>query len=468
VGWVCRRAGAGGLVGTMRAMTQVFGQSGRERAERGEARLAMLAEMMATLSRATRPREALDIFFDTMRKLWGVRTYIGLSTAGLDAGHYRVVRHMTDDGRELVAALDFGEAELRLPVRAGGFLGRVCQSSSPQLFAALDEAADPVLGDALAGMCCGMAVPMYEDGEVTRWAILLEREPDAFDADDLEQFLLRANLITVTLRNIHAAAEVRAAHERTQKEIDQIARIQRALLPAELPTIPGLRLAASYAAYDRAGGDLYAFHEGLREPDADESAPVPGWAILIGDVSGHGPAAAVVMAMLHSILHAFPGRPTGPADVLSFANRHLCAKQIDDAFVTAFLAFYDPNTRRMSYAAAGHPPPLWRKPQPDGGVIIDTLDGGRSLPLGIAADAAYTEAAITLAPGQTLALYTDGIPETRCPTGEFFGTDGLTAALRACSGGARCLVDTLDRTLRAHESGARPTDDQTLVAIEVV
>ena len=92
--------------------------------------------------------------------------------------------------------------------------------------------------------------------------------------------------------------------------MEQIARIQRALLPDQLPNIPGVQLATSYSTFDVVGGDLYDF-TALHRNGNDQR-----WALLIGDVSGHGPAAAVVMAMFHAILHTYPLDPHGPGEVL--------------------------------------------------------------------------------------------------------------------------------------------------------
>src|SRR5262249_36575182 len=126
--------------------------------------------------------------------------------------------------------------------------------------------------------------------------------------------------------------------------------------PQELPEIPGLKAAASYRTLGDAGGDLYDFVPLGQRVGSDGTDH--RWAVLIGDVSGHGASAAVVMAMLHSILHAFPHRPVGPAEVLTYANKHLCAKRIGNVFATCILCFYDPDTRALTYARAGHPPAI--------------------------------------------------------------------------------------------------------------
>src|SRR5690606_10032083 len=99
---------------------------------------------------------------------------------------------------------------------------------------------------------------------------------------------------------------------------------------------------------------------------------------------------------------------------------------------------------------------------------IAALDAVGGVPLGVLPDPGYGEATVELAPGQTLALYTDGITETRGPDGTYFGVDGVRRAMSACSGEAQCLVDTLHRHVRAHEAGLGPQDDQAVLAVRLV
>ncbi len=430
----------------------------------------MLLEMMAALSRTREPEAALDIFFDTMRRMWGIKGYIGLSCGGLGSGGYRLLRHKDAEGHDLVPGLALRDDVSSARTYSGGWLGEVCGSGVPRLFRDLHVPYDPVLRDRIAAYRTAVAAPIYDGGRIDRWAILFDGDPDAFTEESLEQLVLRANLIGVVIQNLRNVALLEKAHAQIQREVERIAQIQRALLPAAVPEIDGLRIAASYETFDRAGGDIYSFHNldnlhASGQVPADSQAPC---AIFIGDVSGHGPAAAVVMAMVHAILQAYPTRPERPSDVLRHANRHLIAKQIDASFVTAFLAFYDPTTRRLSYSAAGHPPPLWRRPASNGTTEVVPLNGVLGFPLGVVDEPGYDDSHVTLAPGQTLAFFTDGITEARNSAGGFFGNRGVEAALRRCSGEASCLVSTLTNALKSFEQGGRPHDDQTLIAIEVV
>ena len=172
------------------------------------------------------------------------------------------------------------------------------------------------------------------------------------------------------------------------------------------------------------------------------------------------------MAMVHSILHAYPVNPAGPGEVLAHVNRHLCAKRIEESFVTAFLGFYEPETRRMVYASAGHNPPLLKAFPHQGDP--ERLDAVGELPLGIMPDVQYSEAETRLVPGHSLILYTDGIIDACRADGLPFGLDGIEHSLIACTGAPDCAIDHIRKALAAHQQNVRPDDDQTMVVVQAV
>ena len=138
-------------------------------------------------------------------------------------------------------------------------------------------------------------------------------------------------------------------------------------------------------------------------------------------------------AIVHSILHAYPREPSGPAELLRHVNRHLCAKRIECSFVTAFLAFYQAATRELVYARAGHNPPLLLSGREAGGA-------GRARGAGRCDRLAawhrrgcdLQRGATDLAEGQMVLLNTDGITEAKAPDGEQFETQGIEAASANC------------------------------------
>lgn len=430
-------------------------------------RLPILTELVSQLSEATDPADVLHAFGEGWSRLVGRTGYISLSCRGLEPGQYRVTRQVLDDDFARQKIKDVWQTYRDLPIHTEGLLGMIVQRGRPLIIQDLDVTDDPVLGDGLAGYVSLAAQPLFDGGKILNWAISLSNDPSIHHEQELEDGLLRANLIGGTVKHVQTAKKLRLAHQRIKDEVERIANIQQALLPDKLPDIPGVSIAAKYHTYDQAGGDMYSFHALGTGLGRTSKTPDGRWAILIGDVSGHGPAAAVVMAMVESMLASYPMTPDTTGQVFDYLNKHLCAKRIYDTFVTAFHALYDTNTRTLTYSRAGHPPALWRKPSSNGHVELEELDAVGGLPLGIMPAETYEDATVTLEPGQTLTLYTDGIPETRSPDGAFFGTPGIINALRACSGEADCAVDTVMQHVRKHEAGGRPQDDQTLVVMRV-
>jgi sigma-B regulation protein RsbU (phosphoserine phosphatase) len=427
-------------------------------------RIGVLTRMMEEIGRLSDPLEAFTTFSQGMRLAFENVTVAQLSTVGLPPGQFRVFGARSADGVSHVAATDPWDYR-KLPVHAQGFFADLVRAGSPCIVQELDLANDPVLGSVYPTCRSLIATPILVPDLPVNWLVVLDEAPDAFKLEHLEELIMRTNLAGALIRGLQASQELAAANLRISRELEQIARIQKTLLPNQLPEIPGLTIAAHYETFDQAGGDLYDFArmEGDPTTDADDR-----WAILIADASGHGPAAATVCAIVHSILHAYPQEPSGPAELLGHVNRHLCAKQIESSFVTAFLAFYQAATRELVYARAGHNPPLLvSPPNAAGGRTVErVLKDACGLPLGIDADAPFNEHRLTLAPGQIVLLYTDGITEAKDPAGELFGIEGIEQALADCDDGAQAVVHCLTNAVRRHQGPREAGDDQTILVLE--
>lgn len=430
----------------------------------GSTRIPVLMQMVAALSRAKDPKEVLRAFADGFEELYGRQGYISLSTRGLDPGEYKITRLLTEEVSTHIDEPDPWRDWDAMQVHTGGFLGGLIRKAYPEVIHHLDVRDDPVLGDIIADFGSLMAIPLFDEGEPLNWAISLRKDPRGFSVQELEEAILRSNLGGATVKNTMINQRLRKANEHIRREVEQIAAIQRSLLPSEMPEIDGLTISASYETYDQAGGDYYDFIPlgcGVGGC-ADPSGP---WGIVIADAAGHGPAAAVLMAMLHAILHAYPRAPDDPGEVLVHANEHLCMKGIESSFVTAVFAIYDPPTRRFCYARAGHPAVLLK--DPGAGEKVRQLDAVGSVPLGVLPDMQFESTSLVLEPGQTIIFYTDGITEAMSPGRKMFGEEGIIDALTGCSGEPGCVQQSVGKALLAHEAGVRPSDDQTLVAIRV-
>ena len=301
-----------------------------------------------------------------------------------------------------------------------------------------------------------VAVPLYDGGETLNMALLMRREPGAFDPTELPDLVLMSNLFGRATYQLVLMQRLQEAYEAADYEMKVVADIQRSLLPKKPPKIPTLSVAAYYHTSHRAGGDYYDF---FPLPDGQ-------WGILIADVSGHGTPAAVLMAVMHSLAHTYPGPPTPPGEMLNYVNGHLTRLYTaeSDTFVTAFYAVYHPAERRLTYTSAGHNPPRLKRCS-DG--TLAALDGAAGLPLGIAPGETYREQTMRLVPGDQLVLYTDGITEAEGPAGALFGTARLDAVLENCSVTASDLLRSVLDAVNAFTDGRPATDDRTLLVAKV-
>jgi sigma-B regulation protein RsbU (phosphoserine phosphatase) len=184
---------------------------------------------------------------------------------------------------------------------------------------------------------------------------------------------------------------------------------------------------------------------------------------LVADVSGHGPGAAVVMAMMRAILHTFPTAIVLPEPAMKYLNDHLCRSIMHDQFATAFLGLFSTHGR-VQAISAGHDPPLLFEGA-TGDVRAVEIDG--SLPLGVVSEIRLARATLDMKRGDILLIYTDGIPDTRNPSGDTFGVDHLRGVLQAHGAeGAPAVCDAVVREVREMAGGRPCDDDQTLVVIE--
>jgi phosphoserine phosphatase RsbU/P len=419
--------------------------------------ISSLTEMTRRIESSSTPFEALRAVLDGFTVAFGLNTAVHLSTWGLPVGQYRVVLLRVPE-----SGMDYQIdpwADNNLPIHSGGILGDVVRKPVPQIGEDVDWSADPLFAKKLARFRSFMAVPISGEGLPINWVVLLHENPHEFTPEDLGATFLRASLVGTMLQSRTLAEQLRLANEQINHEVERIGEILRCLLPEPLPNIPGLEIAASFETFDQAGGDLYDF---VRLDG--ETNDAGRWGIFIGDASGHGPSAAVVIAVVQTLLQAHPPITTGPAELLQHLNSHLCQKPIESSFVTAFLAIYEPSTRKLTYAGAGHPPPLL-KPGRGGGA--KPLEPAGGYPLGIDGDQTFQQASVTLNPGDSLLLYTDGISEARNQDGGMFEARGIEQTFNACNGTPQEIVEAVRKAATTYSNGYPAPDDRTLVAISV-
>jgi len=227
--------------------------------------------------------------------------------------------------------------------------------------------------------------------------------------------------------------------------------IQKGLFPRQCPQVMGHSLAACCEPARETGGDFYDFIE-----IGDGRL-----GIVIADVAGKGMPAALLMADARSTWRAEARNKHDPAETLRRVNRTMCRDINSNSFVTLLYAVFDPTTRQICLASAGHPLPLLHNSTGVGEIEV------YGLPLGLHLDAVYDEVQASLSPGDTVFLYTDGVVESLSPSRELFGFERLMTLMQ--QEGDRAAADLIDHTLaaiRAFGGQASQADDVTIVVLK--
>ena len=414
-------------------------------------RLAAVVAMMREMSTQTDPQAMVRSYGARVRSLLPADAFLSLSRRDLAAPLYRITRYSgwTEE-------INPWTERDRLPILKGGILGDLIYGDVPRILNDFRVNPDDPAAEFLASARSLMAIPNYDRGSALNMTVRIGNEPNAFDLEQLPEHVWLSNLFGRATHSLALSDELKRAYEVVERELRVVADIQRSLLPKQMPEIPTLGLAAHYQTSRWAGGDYYDFF------------PIPDgrWGIMIADVSGHGTPAAVMMAITHSIAHAYPRLPDPPGRMLEYLNDRLCDAYTADneAFVTAFFGVYDPSRRALTYACAGHNPPRLKRCE-DGSIA--SLDGVSGLPLGLFAGQHYDEATVVLIPGDQVVFYTDGITEATDHAGRMFGLERLDEVLENCHLSADSLIREVLDALDKFSEGIAPADDQTILIAKV-
>lgn len=206
------------------------------------------------------------------------------------------------------------------------------------------------------------------------------------------------------------------------------------------------------------GGDLYDFFW------RDDGT----LGLLIGDVSGKGMPAALFMARTKSLIrfatelmHGQDGGPASPADIIARVNQELCHDNSNLMFVTAFFAILAPQTGEIEFCSAGH-----NAPYRIGRGGVTTIDGAKGIILGVQSDAAYTNGTLTLAPGEGIYVFTDGVTEAANVQGDMFSEARLEAVLRDnAESSSTEIVNAVTRAVHGFAGNALQSDDITMLTV---
>jgi phosphoserine phosphatase RsbU/P len=232
--------------------------------------------------------------------------------------------------------------------------------------------------------------------------------------------------------------------------------IQTALLPRQRPNAHGFVFWEHYQPAQEVGGDFYDYIPTKKATDGSWER----FAVALGDVSGKGMPAALLMARFGAEGRHLVRTGAAPEAVADELNRTFLEADLHSRFVTLILYYLDVASNRVSFVNAGHLCPMIRRRT---GAIEVVADDERGTPLGIDPNWKYQSSVLELAPGDVVVSFTDGVTDALDPQQRPFGIEGVRAVVEKSQGGAAQLGDALMRAVRAHAAGRIPFDDIAIV-----
>lgn len=305
----------------------------------------------------------------------------------------------------------------------------------------------------LQGIRSVLAVPMSVD-ERHVFGIIYADSPThqaTFTADHLNILTTLASVASIRVENASLIDE-RINRERMERELELATEIQQRFQPSGPPSIDGYEFQGiSFSCYE-IGGDYYDFiprHDGTM-------------LVALGDVSGKGTSASLLMSSLHAAIHAQVAAKTPLAELVTAVNVYLVNNTPANRFITLFVAELEPATGRLTYINAGHNSPLIGRS--DGSMELVESGG---LPLGLMDLSEYEVGHAHLGSGDVLFIYSDGVSEANNINEDEFGMDRLKEVIRTNVGRpASGIRDRVESALSAFTGTAAPNDDITLVIVK--
>jgi serine phosphatase RsbU (regulator of sigma subunit)/pSer/pThr/pTyr-binding forkhead associated (FHA) protein len=272
-----------------------------------------------------------------------------------------------------------------------------------------------------------------------------------FSQDHLTVLTTLGSVAAIRVENARLVEED-LERERLERELQLAREIQQRFQPTSPPQVAGYEMQGiSFPCYE-IGGDYYDF---IERPDGRV-------VIALGDVSGKGTSAALLMSSLHAAVHAQIGAHQSLVETITAVNKYLAETIPLNRFVTLFCAELDPLTGTVTFINAGHNPPLIAHAS---GTMEQLAAGG--IPLGITPDALFREGHTQLHPGDVLVIYSDGVSETQNQSGEEFGTNRLYDVVgRNLDASAAGIRDRIESSLTKFAQGTDSVDDLTLVIVK--
>ena len=300
-----------------------------------------------------------------------------------------------------------------------------------------------------------MVIPLLLQERLIGALDLESTKVGAFSAENERLLGILSSYIAIALENSRLYVETRAHEERLQADLDTAREVQLQLLPQGIPEIRGLDVSATYLPARDLGGDFYDVI-----PYGEARA-----AVVIGDVSGKGTAAALYGSLAIGTLRENTRRTDRrPEEMLEILNRRLCGAGISPGFVALLFAVYDQAKDHLVIGNGGIPYPILVR---NGEVSEIPIDG---TPLGLFHDIAYSEHTLKMQPGDIVVLASDGILESMNSAGELFGLERLAEVLRGFgpnASAAKISGAILAATDTFSGNSSEPHDDRTLLVLRL-
>ncbi|HEY6119095.1 MAG TPA: GAF domain-containing SpoIIE family protein phosphatase [Pyrinomonadaceae bacterium] len=414
-------------------------------------KLRMLLDITKTISQSLNLQEVLNLIMDTLDSL------IPYDAAGIFVLHC-VDKSIAQEGEEpcelqaeAVRGYDLDEmSDLHLKL-GEGFIGHVAQSGKPTI--SHDVRNDSIYINARQETRSEMVAPIISNDEVIGVFDLESDELNAYSDDDLDVLMMLASQVAIIIEKVMLHEQL-IEKKRLEGQLEVARQVQLELLPAGDPTLDGFDISAYNYPTEEVSGDYYDWVSIYEDQIG----------LVIADVSGKGVPAALLMAFLRASLRGATHIGYAPQITMAKVNYLLWESIERNQFVTAFYGILDTGNRTLTYANAGHNPPLLLNAKGEARFIER---GG--LPLGMFRDTRYHQYYHWFEAGQVLVLYTDGVTEATNPAGEEFGRDRLADAVRvAAELPARELITSVQNEVLSWTDGKGASDDITFFVIKAL
>jgi sigma-B regulation protein RsbU (phosphoserine phosphatase) len=403
-----------------------------------------LVEVSALINAITESSELLPAILDVARRVMEVEA------ASLFLVNAAGELELTCASGGALAGTSAPDARITVP-RGRGIAGWVLEHGQPLLVA--DAYSDPRFfaeADKKTGFRTRsiLCVPLQRKGkEIGVLQVLNPIGRDAFDDTDLEVFGAYGNLAATAIDKLRTIERQRE-QQRVAQEFAFAQEIQASFLPQSLPALSHVQFAATYRPALNVGGDFY---------DVIELGPDELY-VAVGDVSGKGMPAALLMAQALSMLRLIVKPGIAPAAAMARWNAMLAGHTIRGMFITAMLGRVVPSSRQVELCSAGHCHPFT-----SAGGRAEQIKIAGSPPLGLLPVLSTKSEAVTLEPHQWLVLYTDGLVESFNREDVPLDPEGVERLLSQKFSGATDVIDGLNRGELNHRQGADPHDDLTIL-----